>query len=123
MNFYRLKDGRMTDIWTEFDGVAMMQQLDAIPVRRSSQLPGVRPPDRTTCRPPVTVSTPIDGGRDDLLPGHAPRRGAAVPVGHTRTNAGVDNISTYRKLHVFRPGDDRLFVLQSAGSLATTHEV
>jgi putative proteasome-type protease len=41
----------------------------------------------------------------------------------TRTNAGVDNISTFRKLHVFRPGDDRLFVLQSAGSLATTHEV
>jgi putative proteasome-type protease len=41
----------------------------------------------------------------------------------TRTNAGVDNISTYRKLHVFRPDDDRLFVLQSAGNLATTHEV
>ncbi len=41
----------------------------------------------------------------------------------TRTNAGVDNVSTYRKLHVFRPGDDRLFVLQSAGNLATTHEV
>jgi len=41
----------------------------------------------------------------------------------TRTNAGVDNVSTYRKMHVFRPEDDRLFVLQSAGSLATTHEV
>jgi putative proteasome-type protease len=41
----------------------------------------------------------------------------------TRTNAGVDNISTYRKMHVFNPTDDRLFVLQSAGSLATTHEV
>jgi len=41
----------------------------------------------------------------------------------TRTNAGVDNVSTYRKLHVFRPGDDRLFVLQSAGNLATTHEL
>jgi len=26
MNFYRLKDGRVTDIWTQFDGVAMMQQ-------------------------------------------------------------------------------------------------
>jgi steroid delta-isomerase-like uncharacterized protein len=31
MNFYRLKDGRVTDIWTQFDGVAMMQQLGAIP--------------------------------------------------------------------------------------------
>ena len=41
----------------------------------------------------------------------------------TRTNAGVDNIGTYRKLHVLRGGDDRVFVLQSAGSLATTHEV
>ena len=29
MNFYRLKDGRVTDIWTQFDGVALMQQLDA----------------------------------------------------------------------------------------------
>jgi hypothetical protein len=31
MNFYRyrLKDGRVTDIWTQFDGVAMVQQLGA----------------------------------------------------------------------------------------------
>lgn len=41
----------------------------------------------------------------------------------TRTNAGVDNVSTYRKLHVFSPADDRLFVVQSAGNLATTQEV
>jgi putative proteasome-type protease len=41
----------------------------------------------------------------------------------TRTNAGVDNVGAYRKLHVLRPASDRLFVLQSAGSLATTHEV
>jgi putative proteasome-type protease len=40
-----------------------------------------------------------------------------------RTNAGVDNIGTFRKLHVIRAAPDRLFVLQSAGSLATTHEV
>jgi steroid delta-isomerase-like uncharacterized protein len=31
MNFYRLKDGRVTDIWTQFDGVALMQQLGANP--------------------------------------------------------------------------------------------
>ena len=31
MNFYRLKDGRVTDIWTQFDGVALMQQLGPIP--------------------------------------------------------------------------------------------
>ena len=31
MNFYRLKDGLVTDLWTQFDGVAMMQQLGAVP--------------------------------------------------------------------------------------------
>ena len=31
MNFYRLKAGRVTDVWTQFDAVAMMQQLGAIP--------------------------------------------------------------------------------------------
>jgi putative proteasome-type protease len=41
----------------------------------------------------------------------------------TRTNAGVDNVDTYRKLHVLRPAADRVFVLQSAGNLATTQEV
>jgi putative proteasome-type protease len=46
-----------------------------------------------------------------------------VFLSDTRTNAGVDNVGNYRKLHVLRPGDDRVFVLQSAGSLATTHEV
>ncbi len=41
----------------------------------------------------------------------------------TRTNAGADYISSYRKMHVFTPGDDRLFVILSAGNLATTQEV
>jgi len=46
-----------------------------------------------------------------------------VFLADTRTNAGVDNVSTFRKLHVLRPAEDRLFVLESAGSLASTHEV
>jgi putative proteasome-type protease len=46
-----------------------------------------------------------------------------VLLSDTRTNAGVDNVGTYRKMHVLRPSDDRVFVVQSAGSLATTHEV
>jgi putative proteasome-type protease len=46
-----------------------------------------------------------------------------VFLADTRTNAGVDNVGTYRKLHVFQPTPDRLFVLQSAGNLATTQEV
>ena len=41
----------------------------------------------------------------------------------TRTNAGVDYVTSYRKLHVFRPADDRVFVLLSAGSPATTREL
>ena len=41
----------------------------------------------------------------------------------TRTNAGVDDVGTYRKMHVFEPAPDRLFVIESAGSLATTQEV
>jgi putative proteasome-type protease len=41
----------------------------------------------------------------------------------TRTNAGVDNVGTYRKLHVIAPAEDRVFVLESAGNLATTQEV
>jgi steroid delta-isomerase-like uncharacterized protein len=31
MNFYRLADGRITDVWTQFDGLGLMQQLGAIP--------------------------------------------------------------------------------------------
>ena len=46
-----------------------------------------------------------------------------VFLSDTRTNAGVDNISTFRKLHVLQPAHDRVFVLQPAGSLATTHEL
>jgi putative proteasome-type protease len=46
-----------------------------------------------------------------------------VFLSDTRTNAGVDNVNAYRKLHVFRPAPDRLFVLQSAGNLATTQQV
>ena len=31
MNFYRLKHGRVTHFWTQFDSLGMMQQLGAIP--------------------------------------------------------------------------------------------
>ena len=46
-----------------------------------------------------------------------------VFLADTRTNAGVDNVGTYRKLHVIQPGPDRLFMLESAGNLATTQQV
>ena len=41
----------------------------------------------------------------------------------SRTNAGVDNISTYSKMHTFGAPGDRQFVLLSAGNLATTQGV
>jgi putative proteasome-type protease len=50
-------------------------------------------------------------------------REGMIFLADTRTNAGVDNVGTYRKMHVLKPADDRLFVLESAGSLATTQEV
>jgi putative proteasome-type protease len=43
-----------------------------------------------------------------------------VLASDSRTNAGVDYISTYSKMHVFQPAPDRLFVLLAAGNLATT---
>lgn len=44
-------------------------------------------------------------------------------VSDSRTNAGVDHISSFRKLHVFHQDDERVLVLQSAGNLATTQSV
>ena len=41
----------------------------------------------------------------------------------SRTNAGVDYVMTYSKMHVCTPAPDRLFVLLSAGNLGTTQEV
>lgn len=38
----------------------------------------------------------------------------------TRTNAGVDNVSTYRKLRIFGNDGQRLIAVASAGSLSTT---
>ncbi|MEA5474379.1 20S proteasome subunit A/B [Synechococcus sp. CCY9201] len=46
-----------------------------------------------------------------------------VLASDSRTNAGVDYISTYSKMHVFQPASDRLFVLLAAGNLATTQAV
>jgi putative proteasome-type protease len=46
-----------------------------------------------------------------------------VFLADTRTNAGVDNVSSYRKQHILCPAPDRVFVIESAGNLATTQEV
>jgi putative proteasome-type protease len=46
-----------------------------------------------------------------------------VMVGDTRTNAGVDNIATFRKLQVFERPGDRVIALATAGNLAVTQAV
>ena len=46
-----------------------------------------------------------------------------VFVSDSRTNAGVDNISTYAKMHQFFGDGERFFVLLSAGNLATSRAV
>ena len=43
-----------------------------------------------------------------------------VMVADTRTNAGIDNISIFKKLHVLADDHDRLIVAASAGSLSVT---
>ena len=46
-----------------------------------------------------------------------------VFMSDTRTNAGIDSISTFRKMHVWEEPGERVIVLMSAGNLATTQAV
>ncbi len=41
----------------------------------------------------------------------------------SRTNAGVDHVSSYSKMYSFQPAPDRLFVILTAGNLGTTQGV
>lgn len=46
-----------------------------------------------------------------------------VCVADSRTNAGVDNVSTYSKMREFGVAGERQFVICAAGNLATTQSV
>jgi len=46
-----------------------------------------------------------------------------VMIADTRTNAGLDNISTYRKLSLIEEPGERVLVLASAGSLSLSQSV
>jgi len=46
-----------------------------------------------------------------------------VLASDSRTNAGVDHVSTYCKMHVFEQPGERVFVVLSAGNLATSQAV
>ena len=46
-----------------------------------------------------------------------------VMIADTRTNAGLDNIATFRKLHLFRQPGEKVFALATAGNLGFTQSV
>jgi len=46
-----------------------------------------------------------------------------VMIADTRTNAGVDNIATYKKLHVFEKPGDRFISIATAGNLGSSQAV
>jgi putative proteasome-type protease len=46
-----------------------------------------------------------------------------VMLSDSRTNAGVDQINTFRKMSTFQRRNDRVLVLMSAGNLAITQAV
>jgi putative proteasome-type protease len=50
-------------------------------------------------------------------------RDGLVMVADTRTNAGLDNISTFRKLHVFEHPGERVMALASSGNLSVSQSV
>jgi putative proteasome-type protease len=50
-------------------------------------------------------------------------REGLVMIADTRTNAGLDNVSTFRKLHVFREPGERIMAIASAGNLSISQSV
>ena len=47
-------------------------------------------------------------------------REGLVMIADTRTNAGLDNIATFRKLHIFEQPGERVLMLATAGNLSVT---
>ncbi|WP_029076046.1 peptidase [Kaistia adipata] len=50
-------------------------------------------------------------------------RDGLVMLADTRTNAGLDNIATYRKLHLFQNDGERVIAIATAGNLAVSQSV
>src|SRR4026208_1055330 len=50
-------------------------------------------------------------------------REGMVMIADTRTNAGLDNISTFRKLHVFKQPGERVLARTSSGNLSISQSV
>jgi len=50
-------------------------------------------------------------------------REGLVMIADTRTNAGLDNVSTFRKLHMFRVPGERIMSIASSGNLSISQSV
>lgn len=50
-------------------------------------------------------------------------REGLVMIADTRTNAGLDNVSTFRKLHVFRQPGERIMAIASSGNLSISQSI
>jgi putative proteasome-type protease len=50
-------------------------------------------------------------------------REGLVLISDTRTNAGIDNIACFRKLHLFETPGDRMLAIASSGNLSITQAV
>ncbi|MEI7806454.1 MAG: peptidase [Hyphomicrobiales bacterium] len=50
-------------------------------------------------------------------------QGGLVMIADTRTNAGLDNVSTFRKLHVWTEPGERIMALASSGNLSLSQTV
>ena len=50
-------------------------------------------------------------------------RDGLVMIADTRTNAGLDNVSTFRKLHVFTQPGERIMAIASSGNLSISQSV
>jgi len=50
-------------------------------------------------------------------------RDGLVMIADTRTNAGLDNVSTFRKLHVYTKAGERILALASSGNLSLSQSV
>lgn len=49
--------------------------------------------------------------------------GGLVMIGDTRTNAGIDNIATFRKLHLFETPGERVIGVATSGNLSVSQSV
>jgi putative proteasome-type protease len=50
-------------------------------------------------------------------------REGLVMIADTRTNAGLDNVSTFRKLHVYNEPGERILAIASSGNLSLSQSV